>query len=92
MDTPNALKAAIGKDRISMRTEDDERTRRELGERLGLEATSTSEGLTFQVAGGEEFVPRLFAELDVPILAVSIARPTLDDVFMSHTGDSSVYR
>ena len=86
MDTPNALKAAVGKDRISMRTEDDERARAELGERFGLEATSTSEGLPFQVPGGEEFVPRLFAELDVPILAVSIARPTLDDVFMSHTG------
>jgi ABC-2 type transport system ATP-binding protein len=86
MDTPNALKAAVGKDRISMRTQDDERTRAELTERFGLEATVTSDGLTFQVPGGEEFVPRLFAELDVPIEAVSIARPTLDDVFMSHTG------
>jgi ABC-2 type transport system ATP-binding protein len=86
MDTPDALKAAVGKDRISMRTEDDPKARAELGERFGLEATSTSDGLTFQVPGGEEFVPRLFAELDVPIVAVSIARPTLDDVFMNHTG------
>jgi ABC-2 type transport system ATP-binding protein len=40
----------------------------------------------FSVPGGEEFVPRLFAELDLPIRAVSVARPTLDDVFMSYTG------
>ena len=35
---------------------------------------------------GEQFVPRLFAELDVPIKSVSVSRPTLDDVFMSYTG------
>jgi ABC-2 type transport system ATP-binding protein len=31
-------------------------------------------------------VPRLFAELGVPIRSVSVSRPTLDDVFMSYTG------
>jgi ABC-2 type transport system ATP-binding protein len=40
----------------------------------------------FNVPGGEEFVPRLFAELGVPIRSVSVARPSLDDVFMSFTG------
>ena len=46
-----------------------------------------SEGaVTFFVAVGEEFVPRLFAELGVPIRSVSVSRPTLDDVFMSYTG------
>jgi ABC-2 type transport system ATP-binding protein len=28
----------------------------------------------------------LFAELPVPIRSVNVARPTLDDVFMSYTG------
>jgi ABC-2 type transport system ATP-binding protein len=31
-------------------------------------------------------VPRLFAELGLPILSVNVARPTLDDVFMKYTG------
>ena len=31
-------------------------------------------------------MPRLFAELPVPIRSVSVARPSLDDVFMSFTG------
>ncbi len=31
-------------------------------------------------------MPRLFAELGVPIRAVSVARPSLDDVFMNWTG------
>jgi len=35
---------------------------------------------------GERFVPRLFAELPVPIRSVSVARPSLDDVFLTYTG------
>jgi ABC-2 type transport system ATP-binding protein len=42
--------------------------------------------VTFSVASGEQFVPRLFAELGIPIRSVSVARPSLDDVFMSYTG------
>ena len=42
--------------------------------------------VTFSVASGEQFVPRLFAELGVPIRSVSVSRPSLDDVFMSYTG------
>jgi ABC-2 type transport system ATP-binding protein len=42
--------------------------------------------VTFHVADGELFVPRLFAELGVPIRSVSVARPTLDDVFVAYTG------
>jgi ABC-2 type transport system ATP-binding protein len=42
--------------------------------------------VTFGVPAGEHFVPRLFAELDVPIRSVSVSRPSLDDVFMSYTG------
>ena len=86
IDTPEALKAAVGKDRVQVRTDDDDTARRALSQHFGIDATPTSEGLAFHVADGEEFVPRLFAELGVGIQAVSVARPTLDDVFMRHTG------
>jgi ABC-2 type transport system ATP-binding protein len=86
IDTPNALKAQVGKDRVELRTDDDLEAIRLLHERFGIEATTTSNGVTFHVAAGEEFVPRLFAELAVPIRAINLARPTLDDVFMTHTG------
>jgi ABC-2 type transport system ATP-binding protein len=42
--------------------------------------------VTFSVAAGEQFVPRLFGELTQSIRSVSVARPSLDDVFMSYTG------
>ncbi|MDQ6910579.1 MAG: ATP-binding cassette domain-containing protein [Actinomycetota bacterium] len=86
MDTPEALKASVGKDRVQLRTADDAAAISRLRERFGLEA-SVSEGMvTFHVARGEEFVPQLFARLDLAITAVSVARPTLDDVFMTYTG------
>ena len=48
-----------------------------------------AEGLvTLRVPSGEQFVPRLFAELPRVIRSVSVARPSLDDVFMSYTGST----
>jgi len=88
LDTPAALKEAVGADRIRIETADDERAIAALGERFDLEATVSEGVVSFAVADGEEFVPRLFAELGVPIKSVSLSRPTLDDVFMSHTGST----
>jgi len=86
IDTPEALKASVGKDRVQISTADDEAAIKSLRDHFDLDA-ATHEGLvTFSVASGEHFVPRLFAELPVAIRSVSVARPTLDDVFMSYTG------
>jgi ABC-2 type transport system ATP-binding protein len=86
LDAPQRLKAQIGHDRVTLHTDDDEATIKTLRERFGLEARVAEGAVTFGVPGGEEFVPRLFAELGVPIRSVSVSRPTLDDVFMSYTG------
>jgi ABC-2 type transport system ATP-binding protein len=86
VETPEALKASVGKDRVQIHTQDDEAAIASLREHFGIEAAVHEGAVTFSVASGEEFVPRLFAELGVPIRSVSVARPTLDDVFMSYTG------
>jgi ABC-2 type transport system ATP-binding protein len=86
LDTPEALKASVGKDRVQIQTDDEQAAITALRERFGIEATVAEGTVTFGVAEGELFVPRLFAELDRPIRAVSVARPSLDDVFMSYTG------
>ncbi|MGB9111695.1 MAG: ATP-binding cassette domain-containing protein [Acidimicrobiales bacterium] len=84
--TPEELKAQVGLDRVQLHTDDDDAAIAALKTVFGLDATRSEGGLTVYVAGGEQFVPRLFAELGVAISSVSIARPTLDDVFMAHTG------
>jgi ABC-2 type transport system ATP-binding protein len=86
IDTPEALKASVGKDRVQISTSDDQAAIAALAERFGLEAAIHEGLVTFSVESGEQFVPRLFAELGVAIRSVSVARPSLDDVFMSYTG------
>lgn len=86
IDSPDALKATIGKDRIELHVDDAEATISELAARFGLQAHVSEGAVIFQVAGGEQFVPRLFAELVQPIRSIRVARPSLDDVFMAYTG------
>jgi ABC-2 type transport system ATP-binding protein len=86
VDTPEALKASVGRDRVQIATDDDAAAIAALRDRFGLEATVAEGQVTFAVEGGGQFVPRLFAELGVPIRSVSVSRPSLDDVFMSYTG------
>ncbi len=87
LDTPEALKA-VGR-RRPRRAGPRPTTRRRsaaLRDRFGIEAAMAEGAVTFHVASGEAFVPRLFAELDVAITSVAVSRPTLDDVFMRYTG------
>jgi ABC-2 type transport system ATP-binding protein len=86
IDTPEALKASIGKDRVQIQTGDDRAAIAELAAIFGIDAAVHEGAVTFAVASGEQFVPRLFAEMNIPIRSVSVSRPSLDDVFMSYTG------
>ncbi len=89
LDTPEALKASVGADRVVLGTADDEAALTVLRERFGVDARIAEGAVTFHVEAGEAFVPRLFEEWDPAqpaITSVSVSRPTLDDVFMAHTG------
>jgi ABC-2 type transport system ATP-binding protein len=86
IDTPEALKASVGRDRVQISTADDAAAIRALAEVFGLEAALHEGLVTFSVESGELFVPELFDALPVAIKSVSVSRPSLDDVFMSYTG------
>jgi ABC-2 type transport system ATP-binding protein len=88
LDSPETLKAGVGTDRVTIHTEDDDAAIAAIARQFGIEARISEGAVTFGVPAGEQFVPRLFAELGVPILSVSVSRPTLDDVFMAFTGSS----
>ncbi|MFF4734593.1 ATP-binding cassette domain-containing protein [Streptomyces sp. NPDC001262] len=84
--TPAALKAAIGADRVDLRTADDRTAAARLRDRFGLAAVPAAEGLRIHVPDGAAFVPALCAGLGVPLLSVTVTRPSLDDVFLRCTG------
>ena len=65
LDTPEALKASVGADRVVLGTADDDAALAALRERFGIEASVAEGAVTFHVESGEAFVPRLFAELGV---------------------------
>jgi ABC-2 type transport system ATP-binding protein len=91
LDTPEELKAAVGADRIVLGTADNDAALAALRERFGIEAAVAEDAVTFHVESGEAFVPRLFEEWDPAhpaITSVAVSRPTLDDVFMRHTGST----
>ncbi len=83
---PAELKAAIGADRIELRTGDDALVELTLRQRFGVRVDRDRDRLVLWAADGAAFVPRMCAALDVPVLAVSVTRPSLDDVFLHHTG------
>jgi ABC-2 type transport system ATP-binding protein len=88
LDTPEVLKASVGADRVVLGTVDDEAALVALRDRFGIEARVAEGAVTFHVASGEAFVPRLFADLGVGITSVAVSRPTLDDVFLRYTGST----
>jgi ABC-2 type transport system ATP-binding protein len=85
LGTPAALKAAVGDDLVRIHTTDNPAAVSVIRDRLGIEAVPDGDALLLTVPDGEEFVPRLF-EIGISVRSVSVSRPTLDDVFMTHAG------
>ncbi|MFQ5945201.1 MAG: ATP-binding cassette domain-containing protein [Anaerolineae bacterium] len=86
LDTPERLKDMVGGDVISVRTADDKAATAAIQERFGLEVRDSANGLRLEVENGERFIPRLVTEVPAEIEAISLRRPTLDDVFLKVTG------
>ncbi|MFD5624518.1 ATP-binding cassette domain-containing protein [Streptomyces yangpuensis] len=91
--TPFALKAAIGDDRVVLRTGDDTKARQVVHETAppGTTLTLDADGLCLRVPDGSAWIPRLCAALEahgISVRAASATPPTLDDVFFHHTGRS----
>ena len=86
IDTPERLKKVVGKDIISVKTDDNSRAAEEIRLRYQIEARHDGDELTFEVDSGEEFLPTFIREFGIKILSVSLRRPSLDDVFLKLTG------
>jgi ABC-2 type transport system ATP-binding protein len=90
LDTPDKLKAALGRDIVTLRTTPVVADPETLFSELGVQAISHPEPsvLRFEVAHAETLVGELVSRVtaDHRLESVRVARPTLDDVFLHHTG------
>jgi len=86
MDTPAKLKRMVGKDIVSLKTDDNDKAAEEIRLRYQIEARHDGDVLCFEVTNGEEFLPVFLREFNTRIISVSMRRPSLDDVFLKLTG------
>ncbi len=86
LDTPEHLRQQVGGDIVSLRTDDDEALARQIGDHYQVTVRREADGLHLEVSDGETFIPRLLQYLSGRVRAVSVRRPTLDDVFLKLTG------
>ena len=96
-DTPDALKAQVSGDVISVAVDGDLQRAAEVAATAlevrtsTIESTSEGDRLVLTVDRGDVAVPVLLRALDaahLPLSAVEVRRPTLDDVFLTLTGRS----
>lgn len=92
LDTPEALKAMVGGDIITLRTSDNQTALRVLKEEHGLDPRiGPEEQVIVEAEHGDQFIPAMIASFQdngrpVEVQRVSLRRPTLEDVFIKLTG------
>ena len=96
--TPSELKASLGGDVVTLRFRPDvslhdaaDAVRRVVGQETPLAQQDDLRQLTLTVQGADRLTPRLIAEMDaahVPPVSLSVAQPTLEDVFVKLVGRS----
>ena len=86
LGTPDALKAEIGGDVVTLKTRDAEALRDAVKERFGLEAAAVDGTVRLEHGDGASLVPKLAAAFPDRIDSVAVGKPTLEDVFIRKTG------
>ena len=86
LDTPAALKAEIGGDVVSAETRDAAGLSERIRERFGGVPQVVGNSVRIERERGHEFITELVEAFPGEIDAVTLARPTLEDVFIHRTG------
>ncbi|MDA0836163.1 MAG: ATP-binding cassette domain-containing protein [Planctomycetota bacterium] len=84
--TPQSLKERIGGYVITVGAKDAEHLCKQIKERFGHEGNVVDEAVRLELLNGPEFVPKLVEAFPGEIEAVTVGRPTLEDVFVHLTG------
>jgi ABC-2 type transport system ATP-binding protein len=88
LGTPDELRARVGDDRVRLVTADPELCARRLASSLGLAPVIADGDVVVRVEDGAGALPGIMAALGGSVTSVSLSRPSLDDVFLHHTGRS----
>ena len=89
LGTPGDLRATVGGDCVTIRSEkpsDLDGVEEILRDSYGLAPKRFGDSLRVEMPDGHELVSRLMTEMPEAVQNVSIGKPTLEDVFVRHTG------
>ena len=83
---PEKLRAEIGGDVISARTQDATSLGERIAKSLGVEVSVLNDEVRIEQPEGASFITRLVEAFPGEIDSVTLAKPTLEDVFIARTG------
>jgi len=86
LDTPAALQASVGGDSITIRTEHPAKLAEQIRAKFQCEATELEGTVRLEQPDGHEWISRLVEAFPGEIQAVTLGKPTLEDVFIDRTG------
>ncbi|MBC7783674.1 MAG: ABC transporter ATP-binding protein [Burkholderiales bacterium] len=84
--SPAELKREIGGDVITFSGPDTEQLKTMVEQKLRVKVKQVNQSLRLEREHAHQFVPHLIEAVPGMIDSVSVGRPTLDDVFIHHTG------
>lgn len=86
LDSPDALRATVGGDSITIQAADPPRLVAAIGERFGFTATIVDGNVRLEKPDGHQLIARLVEAFPGQIDSVTLGKPTLEDVFIARTG------
>lgn len=84
--TPEELRAGIGGEIVSARSRDATSLGERIAQSLGVEVSVLNDEVRIEQQDGASFITRLVAVFPGEIDSVTLAKPTLEDVFIARTG------
>jgi ABC-2 type transport system ATP-binding protein len=90
LDTPTALKAEIGGDVVTAQAREPATLQEKIHARFGGSPTVVGQTVRIERERGHEFITQLIEAFPGEIDAVTLSKPTLEDVFIQRTGHQFV--
>jgi ABC-2 type transport system ATP-binding protein len=88
LDSPESLKTKVGGDVIVLRSKDPQTLRLEIEKKFESTTTVLDNTVRIERPRGHEFIAQLVEAFPGRIEAVTLSKPTLEDVFIRQTGHS----
>ena len=86
LGTPLELKSQIGGDVITLESPDPKALAENIAQRFGVTAAIVDNAVRMERANGHRFVTEVVESFPGAVTALSVSKPSLEDVFISRTG------